>query len=909
VIFCFFSLVRSAVYAQHIQLKGSVADTSERAPLIQASVVLLGEKDSIIISDTRTSFDGSFIFNSLPSGSYVLMITSPGYIDFVQRGLVLPRPAGANLGKISLVKEATFLKEVLITGRRIPVRFKGDTTEFDASAYKLSPNASVEDLLKKLPGLQVDFYGNITAQGKRVTQVLVDGEEFFGNDPVLVTRNLRADMIDKVQVYDKKSDRAQFTGIDDGKKQKTVNVQLKKDKKTGFFGKLDGNLATKGYYQNGLMFNRFNGDEKFAFYGFTNNNGAQGLSRNDIEIYSSNEDNIQLASNELVPWSGSYDGKGMPKIIAGGLHYNNKWNEGRQSINGDYKINDFSVNGIDSKDVQSNLPESVLITSSKQHFNNSLLKNTFNIGTKLQLDASSSLNINFKGGIEDKKTGDTFSSQTITDAGAMANKSFREFITTSNNDAITSDQSWSKKFKKDRRTITISASEYLNHNKSDGTLQSMITVYNSPDSVNNGTNQLKANRSSNQNIYSRIDYTEPLSPSSSLLLNYGISGNSAASKRNTFTILAGNKPGPLDSLYSVDYKLNQFTQRGGAAYNYNKNKVRFQAGTDLSAIRFSQHNLFDGTIYKRNFTRWNPSAEFSYAFSSLNAISFNYSGNTSLPTIGQIEPIVNNIDPLNIIVGNAGLNPYFTHSSSVNYVNYLMATSTFFNAHIEFSFVDKPIASVVQTDTSVRIIYTFKNLNGRRNANYSGGFLYSTKVKFWELILGIDGNFSGGSYSSVINKEMNITHTGNYNFNLNLSKQKDKKYFIGASFGAIYNLNNSLLKEKILKNSSFGYTIKPIVEIYFPSNFQFHSDGDYQLQGKTQNFSNTYERFIWNAAFQKGITKDNNLTAKILVNDILNQNIGFSRGSMGNLIIQDSYNTIRRYFMISVTWNFNKFKK
>src|SRR5690606_14878252 len=168
------------------------------------------------------------------------------------------------------------LKDVVITGTNAIV-IKGDTIEFDASKYTIQPNSKVEDLLAQLPGIQIDKDGKITAQGETVTKVLVDGEEFFGDDPTLVTKNIRGDMVDKVQLYDKKSDQAEFTGIDDGEKEKTINIQLKEDSKNGMFGKVDAGIATEDLFQGQAMFNTFKGSQKFAAYGTTGNTGTIGL--------------------------------------------------------------------------------------------------------------------------------------------------------------------------------------------------------------------------------------------------------------------------------------------------------------------------------------------------------------------------------------------------------------------------------------------------------------------------------------------------------------------------------------------------------------------------------------------------------------------------------------------------------
>ncbi len=272
-------LITLTASAQKSSIKGIITDTSSKQNLANTTITLLHAKDSILYKFTRSNERGSFTLKNLDSGKYVLLISYPQYADFVDQ-LSITDTSKIDLGKISMILKANLLQDVIVrTGAAI--RIKGDTTEFAADSFKVQPNATVEDLLKKLPGIQIDKNGNITAQGEKVQKVLVDGEEFFGDDPTLVTQNLRADMVDKVQLYDKKSDQAAFTGIDDGQKQKTINLKLKDSKKNGYFGKANLSAGTNGYHDSQLMFNDFKNKQKFAFYGIVSNTGTSGLNWQD----------------------------------------------------------------------------------------------------------------------------------------------------------------------------------------------------------------------------------------------------------------------------------------------------------------------------------------------------------------------------------------------------------------------------------------------------------------------------------------------------------------------------------------------------------------------------------------------------------------------------------------------------
>src|SRR6201991_2353534 len=256
----------ASVLAQNnYSIKGTVADTASNSKLTNTTISVLNAKDSILQKFTRVR-DGNFALNNLKKGKLILLVTYPGYADYVDRFTLDSAHTTHDFGNIKMILKTKLLAEVIVKAKAAAVKIKGDTTEFDAKAFKVQPNAKVEDLLKQFPGIQVDKDGKITAQGQTVPKVLVDGEEFFGDDPTLVTKNLRADMVDKVQLYDKKSDQATFTGIDDGQKTKTINIQLKADKKNGYFGKAEAGGGSEGYYQGSLLYNRFKGKSKFSAY-------------------------------------------------------------------------------------------------------------------------------------------------------------------------------------------------------------------------------------------------------------------------------------------------------------------------------------------------------------------------------------------------------------------------------------------------------------------------------------------------------------------------------------------------------------------------------------------------------------------------------------------------------------------
>ncbi|HEY0668258.1 MAG TPA: carboxypeptidase-like regulatory domain-containing protein, partial [Sphingobacteriaceae bacterium] len=326
----FFCMGLPPVFAQKsYSVKGVVIDTTANAKLANTSISVLNSKDSTLVKFTRAAADGSFSIENLAVNKFILLLTYPGYADYVEHFKLDSSASQKDFGSVNLILKENLLKEVLIKGEAIAIKIVGDTTEYNAAAFKIEPNSKVEDLLKQLPGIQVDQNGKITAQGETVSKVLVDGEEFFGDDPTLVTKNLRGDMVDKVQLFDKKSDQATFTGIDDGQKTKTLNIKLKEDKKKGYFGKIDAGATPDDFYQGQGMFNYFKAKRKFSAYGTVGNTGKTGLSWQDNTKYGSSGLEIMEGGgvmisgggrDELESYDGRYNGQGIPLARTGGLH-------------------------------------------------------------------------------------------------------------------------------------------------------------------------------------------------------------------------------------------------------------------------------------------------------------------------------------------------------------------------------------------------------------------------------------------------------------------------------------------------------------------------------------------------------------------------------------------------------------
>jgi hypothetical protein len=915
----FFWLSSSSLFAQNgYTVKGSVVDTSVSARLVNSTIMVLNAKDSTLRSFVRVKADGLFNIDNLIKGKFILLVTYPGYADYVERFSLDSSKISHDFGKVNLILKAKLLADVIIQGKRAAIKIKGDTTEFDARAYVVQPNAKVEDLLKQLPGIQIDKDGKITAEGKAVNKVLVDGEEFFGDDPTLVTKNIRADMVDKVQLYDKKSDQAAFTGIDDGQKTKTINIKLKEDKKNGYFGKVDVGIGTNDYYEGQALYNKFKAKQKFAVYATVGNNGKTGLGWRENQQYGSS-DNVQVgddggisiffngSGDGLDSFNGQYDGQGTPLARTSGLHYDTKWNSDKESINTNYKIGSLQVDGVNNSLLQNNTPKKSLNSVSDQTFHNFIFRQKLDATYQIKLDTASNLKIVVDGTFKNAEAKNNYISSSSGTNGILLNNSTRNITNNDNSQIFDASAFYTHKFKKKGRTFSASVSEAINQTTSNGYLKSVTNFYDASgkiDSVQN-VDQNKTSTLKSAVLKTNFTYTEPLSKTISVIFNYGLGISSGVSDTKSFNQSSPKVYNILVDSLSNNFKLNELTNQVGAVLNLKKNKTIFNFGTKVSNVNFNQIDELTGKGLKRDFINWNPQGNFQYKFSQQKSFNINYQGNTTQPTINQIQPVIVNTDPLNTILGNPNLTPSFSNRFYLNYNSYKVLSDQSIYLYGQYSFTSNPIVSNLTTDTLTgKSTSQYINLGNKKQSNFYFSSYVSRKLEKADFNIGGDLSLNGDNSYNLSNGQLNFTKSYTYSGQLNLSRYKEKKYDISLSFGPNYTVSGSSLQPGI-NNNGRGFTANAYFNLYLPGKFQISSDGNYEFKAKTQTFNQDFNRTLINASLVKKFLKSDNLKLTLTGNDLLNQNVGFSRNINGNFITQNSYTTIKRYFMLSLVWDFN----
>ena len=900
--------------AQTGNIKGTIGDTTERKALLNAVVSVLRSQDSVLVSFTRTKANGEFSISNIKPGSYMLMVTYPKFADYVDQ-IKIPENGDLSLGKINLIRKSELLKEVVVTQKLGAIRIKGDTMAFMADSFKVKEGANVEELLKKMPGIQVNKNGEITAQGEKVQKVLVDGEEFFSDDPAVVTQNLRADAVKEVQVFDKKSDQATFTGIDDGEKQKTINLKLKDDKKKGYFGKakVAGGLPDK--FENDGMLNAFRGKRKFSAFGTMSNTGKAGLNWEDQEKFGGgsnmqyNEEEGYFFSfnegDEFNTWGGRYNGEGIPVAWTGGVHFSNKWNSDKNNLNLNYKYNKLNL-GVEGTTLsQTILPDTQFFSRQTRNTYNQNIKNQFNGFYDISLDSFTSVKITI-GGSKTRGISDAhYTSIASNEFDQKVNDNIRNLSSVGDKQTLNSSLIFRKKFRKVGRTISLSADQTYADNETNGLLQSTTNFYD----PSNGAllrseiiDQKKQNKTNSFSLNTRLSYTEPLSKTTFLEMNVGYRTTNSEALRNSFNKDASVEPKytQRDSLYSNDYDFNVNTQTAGLNLRVNKKKFQYSFGSNFAFADFKQTDLRKDSVYRYDYVNLFPRARFSYTLGPQSRISVNYNGNTKQPTLEQLQPIRENTDPLNVQIGNANLKQEFRHNFNFNYNNYKVLTSRSMWLSGSVGIVDNAISTSSIVENGKRTTQ-YVNVDGNKNANIWVGYWFQKKK--WKTNFGVNGGVSLSQFNNFINGEQNRNDNKSMNMYFNINHDKEKKYSISLNPQISYNFSRSSLRpEAVTKYWTSESQVD--VNVQLPWKMELNTNATFYIRQKTEVFPDDLNTTKWNAYLSKKFWKNNAGEIRLSVFDILDQNIGFQRNASSNFVSENRYNTIRRYWLMSFIWNF-----
>lgn len=624
---------------------------------------------------------------------------------------------------------------------------------------------------------------------------------------------------------------------------------------------------------------------------------------NDDENNSDGADitTTQSSSSKLISWDGNYNSQGIPLSQLGGLHYNNSWNNDRANLSADYKINRLHINGNSESDVINNLASGTQTSVTKTQMSDLSMRNKMDGKSTLFLDSAktTSLIINAHGELNHKNSTRQITGSTVDEDGNKINDNTRTTSNIGDNNGQHLDLLFRKKLKKDRRTISLFVSEQSTTDQGNGFLHAAQNYYKIDSS--SVTDQQKNYNSDNFVLQTKATYTEPLSQHASLIANYGFILNNANSRNYSFNKNAAGDYSDLDSTYSNRYKFNQFMHRAGLFYSYNTTKTLFNIGTNVGFNHYTQHNQFSNTDFVRNFINWYPRARYRHTGGGNRTYSIEYNGSTAQPSVTQIQPLLNNQDPLNIYIGNPDLKPAYTNTVRFRMNRFDMLNQSGVFLGVVGTNTLNNITSNTETDVNTgKTNYKYVNING--TGSVSAYAYYYKKISDFSMNPGFEATM--GRSKNLVNGVANLTNTKTLTMRNNFNLDKDKAYHLGLWMTVGYNWNQSTL-QKEMPNNYFSTLLDPSALVYLPGNLKVNVEYEYHFQGKSKAYNSTNSYGLLNAYIGKTFFKNEALELRITGHDLLNQNQNFSRQNYGNQFYQSFSNVVKRYMMFSLIWNFH----
>ncbi|GHT16173.1 collagen-binding protein [Bacteroidia bacterium] len=913
-------MILSTVIAKSAAFKGSVIDPSSRETLVGAVVQLSLSADTLKTYATTTNAAGAFEFANVPPQNYILKITYLGYRHL--RQTIAIAEAGTDMGSIRMQREAIDIEAVQVQATGVRATQRGDTTEFNADAYKVAQDATTEDLLKKLPGITVEN-GTVKTQGEEVKKVLVDGKPFFGDDPTIAIRNLPAEVIDKIEVFNRLSDQAQLTGFDDGEGVQAINIVTKRDRRVGQFGRVYG---SGGYddqqnelrYSAGGNVNFFTPKQRISIIGMSNNVNQQNFAMEEMSALASSSGSGRGGGGMFF---GSTAGVATTHML--GINYSDTWGK-KTEVTASYFLN-YSDKTTDRK-----IARNYLRTDSIAQQYNSLSNNdavTQNHRLNLRLDhkftEKTSLlfdpTVNFSAGDRDNSS----TSQMLYDAQER-NSADNQSHSDSYNLRLQSGLLLRHQFAKKGRSFSARvrgsfSDENVETNKDNKTRR---------DSVQDDVLQLSNNPTNDWSLRSNVNYTEPIGEKSLLQIEYNFNYSFGESNKETYNLLKNNQ---LDSLYSSIYSNNYFTHRAGLSYRYRTDKANASVGLNYQSAELDgTRTMPHAANTSRTFTSLLPNARLEYKFTKQQTLRLFYRTYTNAPSMTQLQDVINNNNSLLISTGNPHLSETRNQMLSLNYNQTTVDKGATFFAMLFGSVTNNYITNSTATIRRDTILSNNRadtvwlregaqfsqpvNMNGyfntravvnfgipvallKSNLNLSTSASYSRQPGL------VNGEFRGGQ---IVNGDINYANDMSLNLGLTLGSNISDRLDFNVGYNATYrNVINTLQQGQ--NNTYFQHSANARLNWIFWKGFTFYTAANYdQYRGLSDAYN---EQFIkMDAGFGKKFWK-NQAEIKLMVYDIFNSTNNYSRSVTENYIEDAFTNVLSRYFSLTFTYTLRSFGK
>lgn len=875
-------------------ISGKLIDELTDEPVSEANIRILSQKDSVFVTGKASDKDGSFSI-PLQNGDYIVHVSYIGYAEIFKDTTVTSRTPNVRLGTIALRDDNLLLADAIVTAKAPEIVVKGDTVEYNADSYKVTESAVIEDLLKKMPGVEIDTDGKITINGKEIKKILVDGKEFFSDDPKVASKNLPAKMVDKLQVLERRTDMSLMTGFDDGDEETVINLTVRPGMKEGLFGNAFAGYGSQDRYEGNAMVNYMHDNSQLTVLGGLNNTNNAGFS--------------DLASGMFGGGRGGRGGmggmggsSGITKSSNAGLNFSKEFSD-KFVMGGNVRYGDTDTDRKSSVYTQNLLSSGN--TFEKENNTSSSYSQNINMDFRMEWTPDSLTKFIFRPNASiynntRTEIGDFVTTNAELDTINHGNSEYR-----SNGDGknIGGTLEGSRQLGKEGRIISFSIGGGISDSENRGFNLSNTYYSSRPDDI---IDQKVTNSSNSNNLRAYASYVEPIGTKSFLQLAYNYRFNYSESDRDTRTKDLTGDYNILDTTYSKRLENNFYNQNVELNFRTSGEKYNYMIGVSMQPSK-SESQTFVGDSLISNVSQsvvnFAPMAQFNYLWSRQNNLRINYDGRTSQPSVTQLSSVIDVSDPLNISFGNPDLKPSFSHNLRIRYQNFNPEQNRSYMLMTNAGFTVNDIVTSRTTEKETgKKESTYENVNGNWNANarfMTTQPLGNIKFSLFSMSFATYNNSNGFS-----NGEQNTSKRLNLGETLGLNYRSDLFDF-STRLNVSYNkVDNTLPGQQNQEYLNYGGGAE--TTIYLPLDFVIESDINYSTNsGYSDGFDQ--KEMLWNASISKQIFKQKNGTLRFKIYDILQQKSDISRSVSSNYIRDTTTNTLTSYFMFHFVYRFNIF--
>ncbi|MBK8493666.1 MAG: outer membrane beta-barrel protein [Chitinophagaceae bacterium] len=904
------------------QVKGTLIDSASLKPIENAVIGLVVKSNPGDTSYVFTNDKGQFRFETVPSSNFSIIIRHLGYWPKAKYVPVNKVEKTIDVGSFVMAQDAKLLSEVVVEAPAIVV--KEDTIEYNASSFQTKEGAVVEDLLKKLPGVQVDKDGNVTAQGKAVSRVKVNGKDFFGGDVKTATKELPANIVDKIQIIDDYGDQATVSGIKDGDPDKIMNIQIKKDKNKGFFGRATAGYGTQDRYQGSFNGNYFNNNRQISVlansnntntslfnFGGGGNRGATSMMRSGLSAMTDMGGmggmNNMMQGGNASAFSGA-NNNGISTTNSFGFNYRDQWSK-RISVYGSYSYNHRNTSQLQNSSTQTFFDSSSFVNN--QDVDNLTKGNShrFTFNFEYQVDSFNYLKIspsvNYSGSDANNLTVFDYLETNGTKTSDGSNKN----LNNSQAPNLAATILYNHKFRKRGRNFSSSITLGTSNNNSEQDVTNLSYQYVPPVIGPRNNFQFIDQENNNYNYGVRFTYSEPLNKTQSLDFSYSHNLNYSRNDRQTFNVDSLTQVKYLNSFLSNDYENNFYNNRVGLSLRTTKKKYNYTVGLSLQPVNLQGNSITRDSAYKtiRRASVF-PIARFVYNFSRTKTFNFSYNGNATQPSFSQLQPVQDVSNQQSITVGNPNLKPSMNHNMNFSYNNFNFVSGKVLFTNVTVSTIKNQIVNNTIDKGAGRQLSIPENVNGYYNL--LGFYVFSKPYKNRKYVLSLRGT---ANYNHNVNLVDSIRNIGsNWIVSQGFNFEYNYKDILEFGTGISYSLNdvkykNPSGKTSTLQNtSSNAWTISSNINVNITKTLILKYDLDYTINNGLAS-SVSRNQVIMNASLEKQLFKKKNGIIRIEAFDLFKQNSNITRSVIQNSIIDSRTNRLTRYFIATFTYRLQRF--